>query len=1077
MRLRSFVSSAAVIGTLLASSALVSDAMAQKGQMMRPSTAWAVAKVDNSAAPYCTMARQFNRNTVLTFAQNEDSETSLALDFQRPAFQAGSQVSVILDPGAGQQRAYQTTPVSNKAFVVRLGRDDSFFNALSRTGLLRVEVGNQSFHFNVSDIDKGQSNLDSCVANMIMPAAGDEGPLTPGAPVVADAGASYRSEINGLRGQISRLKSENESLKIQMQTRTDSAAETSGSVAQLAAQIRQLEDENATLKSQAQLANAAATSVEASAEDSVEIAELRAENVRLKAELQTVQPQEETLVGLETEIQALKAQNEKLEMAANEQSDDSAQVAALQEQLAGLKEKNAELNTRLSAVKQDVKGEYEAQIAALNDENAALKSTMGKKGVDAELLEQLRQQIAQAENENRLLQETAAQAQKNLEEQLKQDNLLALESARAEQANKITQLEEELTNLRAENFVKAEELVSMGEDTSSLQALQEENETLKNQLAAMETQRGQTETLVERIANLEAENEDLQKQLIGAPPITGEDSSEELLALQGENAALKKQVADGEVQTAKIAALEEQVSALKTENEEMQALANEDSVKQQLDTALNANEALSALIKDKDEQLLELETLRGELAALKDNAPDLQQVEELQTQHDEMKTALADVVAVAERYKQKNAQQEEQIATLQSSQSALEEEIQLAAQQVQEEVSPEPVIETPVETPEVQPVSAPAEPKPQPLLEEASAASVQVPTPQRKPQIAARAEEPVVFEPPVQETAVLPEPVSAPKDIPDDRYAALEELQKQMRNTHVNDQRRMQQLAREYMALKSEVEREEYAAAPEAVVETISEEKPLLSQPTEENPYTDLTNLTEAQIQERAMKLAQENQENAAPLPTLEVADTVTPEPAEEIVMSKSADPFEDLSVEAEKAEAGDTIDLKQLASDAPPAAEEPVIPVVKADSFSVKELIAKAEVSTPDKIKKVEGTSNDFDVAYQWNGGSIYGSAEQKRLASPAQFDELVQEYLERTQTRCPGEFAIVPDNTVDSGSLRADSYEIACVGQSVSSGASLLFFNKGDTFTVVAHEAPAEELGEAMNYRNKLMRFITGS
>ncbi|MEM7651404.1 MAG: hypothetical protein AAF204_04905, partial [Pseudomonadota bacterium] len=462
MRIRYFVSSAAIIGTLLASSALVGDAMAQKGTMMSPSTAWAVNKVSNQAGPYCTMARQFNKNTVLTLAQNENSETSIAFDFQRPAFQAGGNMNVVLDPGAGQQRVYQTRLVSNKAFVVRLGRDDSFFKALERTGSLRVEVNEQSFHFNVSDIDKGQFKLDACVANMIMPAAGDEGPLTPdvaSAPEI-DPGQAFRGEINKLRAQISQLRDENDSLKVQMKTRTDSASETSGSVAQLAGQIRDLEDQNARLKNQLQLSNAS----DSPANDT-DVAALREENLRLKAELQTAKPQEEVLVGLETEIQALKSQNERLQTALNERpaetapesSVDEAQLAALRDQVASLKAKNTELSAQISEAGDGVRDEYEQEIAALAEENAALKANMNKKGVDAELLEQLRQQIAQAENENRLLQETAAQAQKNLEDQFKQDQKLALETARAEQANKITALEQEIAALRDENANKGEE--------------------------------------------------------------------------------------------------------------------------------------------------------------------------------------------------------------------------------------------------------------------------------------------------------------------------------------------------------------------------------------------------------------------------------------------------------------------------------------------------------------------------------------------------------------------------------------------------------------------------------------------
>src|SRR5690606_37687195 len=132
---------------------LVGDAFAQKGDVMAPSTAWSVNTVANAAGPYCTMARQFNQNTVLTIARNEQFETSFALDFQRPVFQPSAVMNVTLDPGAGQQRSYDIKAVSNKAFVTKLGRDDSFFKALERTGLLRVEVNGRSYHFNMSDIE------------------------------------------------------------------------------------------------------------------------------------------------------------------------------------------------------------------------------------------------------------------------------------------------------------------------------------------------------------------------------------------------------------------------------------------------------------------------------------------------------------------------------------------------------------------------------------------------------------------------------------------------------------------------------------------------------------------------------------------------------------------------------------------------------------------------------------------------------------------------------------------------------------------------------------------------------------
>lgn len=97
MRIRSLVSSVAVLGAFLASSALVGDALAQKGSIMAPSTGWAVSKIGDAGGAYCALARKYNQDTVLTLARNEFSETSFALDFQRPILNQQAAMKVILD--------------------------------------------------------------------------------------------------------------------------------------------------------------------------------------------------------------------------------------------------------------------------------------------------------------------------------------------------------------------------------------------------------------------------------------------------------------------------------------------------------------------------------------------------------------------------------------------------------------------------------------------------------------------------------------------------------------------------------------------------------------------------------------------------------------------------------------------------------------------------------------------------------------------------------------------------------------------------------------------------------------------
>ena len=252
------------------------------------------------------------------------------------------------------------------------------------------------------------------------------------------------------------------------------------------------------------------------------------------------------------------------------------------------------------------------------------------------------------------------------------------------------------------------------------------------------------------------------------------------------------------------------------------------------------------------------------------------------------------------------------------------------------------------------------------------------------------------------------------------------------------------------------------------------------SQASLDLPSEDLSAMPEAQRQEYLLKqrreqAAQYNEalvaglNNNADIQDAPVEQLPLEEAKEPIVMSQNTDPFDGMRVEGEdKVAAAEPEVIKPVVQQDPETIRQP------SQGFSVKDVITAANISTPEKIKPVASQGN-FDVAYQWNGGSIYGSAEQKPLASPEQFDELVQEYLERTQSRCPGDFAVVPDNTVGGGNVRADSYEVACVSSNVSSGASLLFFNKGGDFAVVAHEAPTEELDTAMSMRNKIMQVVT--
>ena len=263
MRIKPLLVSTAFISTLFATTALAPDALAQKGAVYTPQTDWAITKVEG-ANGYCALARRFDRNTILTIARNKMSEASLALDFQRPKFQVGQTVHVVLDPGAGQQRSYDASPASANAFVLRLGQDAPFFGALKKTGYLRAEIAGKSYSFNLADIDAGQDDLSACVVSMTQPAAGDVD-ITPAPTFGGSKAARTRA-----------LESENETLRLKLASVKSADAIPSAASNQ---NVARLQAENARLQSSLNLAQGNASATQ---QLQAEIAALRAQNENIK---------------------------------------------------------------------------------------------------------------------------------------------------------------------------------------------------------------------------------------------------------------------------------------------------------------------------------------------------------------------------------------------------------------------------------------------------------------------------------------------------------------------------------------------------------------------------------------------------------------------------------------------------------------------------------------------------------------------------------------------------------------------------------------------------------------------------
>lgn len=174
------------------------------------------------------------------------------------------------------------------------------------------------------------------------------------------------------------------------------------------------------------------------------------------------------------------------------------------------------------------------------------------------------------------------------------------------------------------------------------------------------------------------------------------------------------------------------------------------------------------------------------------------------------------------------------------------------------------------------------------------------------------------------------------------------------------------------------------------------------------------------------------------------------------------------------------------------PAAAAPVLPklnipaVQPAVVAAVAPSPAVAQMSADDlgKLLNAIGMADVSDVKksskgnYSWKAGSLFGTAEQSPISSPDAFDVMAQAYLEKTQSKCKGDFAIVPGLDQVTDTVHASTYQVACVSSSGDKiSASVVFFARDGFFTTIAHEAPVDQIDTALDASEALFNRITGA
>ncbi|MGH1399435.1 MAG: hypothetical protein ACRBCT_09510 [Alphaproteobacteria bacterium] len=626
------------------------DAFAQKGQLSSPRTQWAITQVDGQPGKdngYCAAARRFDTNAILTFARNEHDENSLAIDFQSPRLPHSGAVAVTLDPGAGEQRKDQVTPVSRNAFVVKLGRDDAFMDALEHTGQLRVEVAGDAYVFDVADIDAGKIQLSSCLAQLDN---ADGGVLTETAAV-----QKLRQDVAALRNENRVMRDAAAMEVVKPSVKPAASKKIAKKVEKLRAEVAGLEEKNKVLLEQAASLESGGFSdaqkvslVELRSENAVlqgqidelsqaagdgevlvkQLSKLERENDALHAELEMAYA--ETARATDGDAKALKRENAQMKAALERAEHSKVALRDVRDKLARVERENTALkDAGMDAVSSEEAQRLEGVIASLREKNLLKSQELAELAQLRVELDNLRvqkgaleQQLAQAEVGQETLDNLQLYAT-TLEKDNAQllSNNKALKVAKAENSKfkiKVSKLESEVAEYRERNntiMAKAENKLRdfHGEIKRANEATEQLREE-KMQLAAKLA--GENADHVALIEKLRAENEKLELAAAGQDEAT----VAELAALQGKNAELagmlESQAAENEKALAALeAGQSEKIAALRDENAQLSQ-----ELTAQLDVLRAENVELAQVLEARDAEGADrdgvMASLREENAAL-----------------------------------------------------------------------------------------------------------------------------------------------------------------------------------------------------------------------------------------------------------------------------------------------------------------------------------------------------------------------------------------------------------------------------------------------------------------------------
>lgn len=984
MRVRSILLSTA----LVLSTAGVSHAIAA-ATTLKPQGKWAVTKVaakSASSAPYCALARRYGNGSVVTFARNENNETSVAVDFPPKSFKPSQNYTVVLDPGAGETRSYKTQPISERGIVIRMGKDEKFYSALEKTGKLGIAVDDLSYTYSMSDLKSGTQDLAACLGTAVEPAAGDSASEAPPLPMNRNKSkteqmvdATLPARVAPAPGSLAVGSSsdENESLK-EENIRLRNA----------------LERERRTYEDKMQQSNGSSNA----AELTEKIQLLQSENVKLKDKLTSAVPM--AAVGGATAVGKVSSAAAVPAAASCAKNDSAADVTALKAENGKLKS-DLEAAQKLASAQPAVKADDKI-TAALRAENSQLKAD----------LDIAKKNVAQLEIGARTFVDRTPAVRDRGEPAL------------------VKMLKDQVAQLESEN---SKLKLAAGSKSSGPAS----SDDMKLSVAGV----AKAHALEEQLKMMTADRDRLSSQI----------QAMKMMPTSGPNAKLSSDNWNLEQATQRYNEAEREIQRLgnAVESERAKCIVEKKNIEYMLFDPKIATK----------EQIAKLMTLENQLVEAKQGM-DVSKDKSIK----ELQARLADAQKVADESGGKVAANDKAVSDL---------KLQLA--QVQKDLNAAKMDKVATND------AAITDLKTQLTSANGQVAVLQKSLEDVKTQKVA-ADSQAVADLKMQLASANNQTAQLQKEIADAKTQTLAANDKTVNDLKLQLTASNDQVAQLKKSLDDAQRQQTASAEQSAVVNSLKQEIVSLN-----NQMSNMqAEKTAAAAAARVAGMAPAAGGSASVSRLSARPETVVP--AVQVDTDGLPAVTQPVSMAPVTAQALATPPVPMVA----PIVAAPVESIASIAQLGngasnskligvqdVKTLLSQAGVKVTSDVTPVPNGASAGKVSYRWKSDGLFGTIEQKTMEGAGQYDRYVQDYIDKTKSRCKGQFAAVPGMVNMNGGTRISSYEIACVDDKSGDGASasLAFYSQNGTFTTVAHEASSDSMDVAMDARDKIVMALDGA